>query len=119
MEGEDTDENQYVKTKLDTALREKVDEIEEQKKQEVKDKMKFEKMSKKEKEIYTTKNAGRLDKNGLKKRRKTLQQQEIEVHEAYQLLLAEHKRKVTTRAKNKLSAVCTLMKMHSGPVNAP
>jgi hypothetical protein len=113
MKGEEDDESGYVKSKLDSALRAKVDEIEELKKQEEDEKRKFEKMTKKEKEIYKTKNAGRLDKNGLKKRRKTLLQQEIDLHEAYQLLLAEHRRKVTTRAKKKMSAVCALMKIKS------
>jgi hypothetical protein len=96
-------------------LKAKVDEIEVQKRKEEDEKKKFEKLSKREKEIYKTKNVGLLDKNGLKKRRKTLLQQQIEVHEAYQLLLSEHKRKVTTRVKNKISTVCTLMKMRSGP----
>jgi hypothetical protein len=114
MQGEDDDESAYVKNKLADALKAKVDEIDEQKKQDEKEKKKFEKLTKKEKEIYKIKNAGRVDKNGVKKRRKTLLQQEIDVHEAYQLLLAEHKRKVTTRAKKKMSSVCTLMKMNSG-----
>ena len=115
MKGEDNDGFVYVKNKLDAALKAKVDEIGEQTKQDEEQKKKFKKMTKREKEMYITKNAGRLDKNGLKKRRKTLIQQEMELHEAYQLLIAEHKRKVTKRTKTKLSVVCALMKTNSEP----
>ena len=115
MEGEDMEGSVYVKDKLDAALKAKVDEIKEQKREEEEEKKKFEKMTKKENEIYRTKNAGRIDKNGLKKRRKTLVQQEMEFHEAYQLLLAEHKRKVIKRTKKKMSTVYALMKTNSDP----
>ena len=74
----------------------------------------FDKMSKKEKEIYRNKNVGRIDQNGLKKRRKPLSEQEREVHEAYQLLLSEHKKKVKTRTKQKMAAMTALMKLNSG-----
>ena len=76
-------------------------------------KKRFDKMSKREKEIYTKKNHGRLDQNGLKKRRKTLLEQEREVHEAYQLLLTEHSKKVKTRTRQKLAAMTALMKINS------
>ena len=71
-------------------------------------------MTKKEKEVYKSKNSGRLDKNGLKKRRKTLVEQEMEVHEAYQMLLSEHNKKVRSRTKAKLAVMTALMKVGSG-----
>ena len=93
-----------------------MDELEEKKKQEVQEKKIFDKMSKKEKEIYTKKNQGRLDRNGLKKKRKTLLEQEREVHEAYQLLLSEHNKKVKIRTKQKIAAMSAIMKMNSGQI---
>ena len=73
-------------------------------------------MSKREKENYLRKNTGRVDKNGVKKRRQTFSEQERDAHEAYQLLLSEHNRKVLARTKKKLSAVKALMKMNAGQV---
>ena len=68
-------------------------------------------MTKKEKEVYKSKNSGRLDKNGLKKRRKTLSEEERELHEAYQMLLSEHNKKVRKRTKQKLAVMTALMKV--------
>ena len=111
---EDGKESEYVKHNLDAALKSKVDEIAEKKKQEEEEKNRFKKMTKKEKEIYKTKNTGRIDENGLKKKRKTLLEQEREIHEAYQMLLSEHNKKVRARTKKKLSAVTAFMKINSG-----
>ena len=91
-----------------------MDKITEEKIKEEEEKKKLEKMTKREKEIYKTKNAGRLDsKTGLKRRRKTLQEQEREFHEAYQILLSEHNKKVRARAMQKISVVTALMKTTS------
>ena len=104
-------DSEYVKHNLDAALKSKIDDIADKKEQEEEEKKRFAKMTKKEKEIYKNKNTGRLDENGLKKRRKTLLEQEREVHEAYQMLLSEHNKKVRTRTKQKVKAVTALMKM--------
>jgi len=90
-----------------------MDKITEEKLKEEEEKKKLEKMTKREKETYQTKNFGRLDKYGMKKRRKTLHEQERESHEAYQILLSEHNKKVRARAMQKLSVVTALMKMNS------
>ena len=97
-------------------MQEKINELAEKKKLEEEEKIRFEKMSKKEKEIFKTKNIGRIDPNGSKKKRKTLLEQEREVHEAYQLLLSEHNKKVKTRTKQKIAAMSALMKMNSGQI---
>ena len=74
-------------------------------------------MTKKEKEKYQNMYRGRVDQDGVKKRRQTLLEQEIEVHEAYQLILAEHNKKVKRRVKQKLAAVFAMRKITSGTVN--
>ena len=111
-EGEDHDESNFVKNKLDYAHKEKMDEITEKKKLEEAEKKRFASMTKKEKEIYKNKNHGRLTESGTRRRRKTLLEEEREVHEAYQLLLSEHNRRVKKRVKQKLKTVTTLMKMN-------
>ena len=98
---------------MDDALKAKIDDIMEKKKQEEEEKKRFEKMTKKDKEIYKAKNAGRLDQNGIKRKRKTLLELEREAHEAYQMLISEHNRKVRSRTMQKLSAVNSLVKMNS------
>ena len=116
IEGDDNKDSEYVKHVLNAALKAKVDELEELKKKDENDKKKFEKMSKREKELYKKANFGRIDEHGVKKRRQALSEQEREVHEAYQMLLAEHKKKVAARTKKKLSAVTTLLKINSGQI---
>ena len=99
---------------MDAALIAKVDDITEKKKQEEDQKERFEKKTKKEKEIYKAKNADRIDQNGLKSKRKTLLEIEREAHEAYQLLVSEHNRRVRSRTMQKLSTVNSLIKRNSG-----
>ena len=95
-------------------MKEKIDKIADERIKEEQEKKKFENLTKREKNIFLAKNAGRLDKNGLKRKRKTLMEQEREAHEAYQILLSEHNKKVKTRTMQKLSVVNTLMKINSG-----
>ena len=89
-----------------------MDEITEKKKLEEAEKKRFASMTKKEKEIYKNKNRGRLTESGTRRRRKTLLEEERELHEAYQLLLSEHNKRVKKRVKQKLKTVTTLMKMN-------
>ena len=111
LEEDDGKGSEYVKQKLNAALQEKVDSIAEQKKQEEDEKKILEKMKKKEKEIYKAKYAGRLKRNG-----KPLLEQEREAHQAYQLLLSEHNKKVRSRMLQKLTAVNALVKINSGEI---
>ena len=90
-----------------------MDEITEKKKLEEAEKKRFASMTKKEKEIYKNKNRGRLTESGTRRRRKTLLEEERELHEAYQLLLSEHNKRVKKRVKQKLKTVTTLMKMNA------
>ena len=114
IEGDDNNDQEYVKNVLSAALKTKLEEIEELRKQDEKDKKKFEKMKKREKELYKREKFGRIDENGVKKRRQTLTEQETNAHEAFQLLLSEHNKKVIARAKKKLSVVTSLMKLNAG-----
>jgi hypothetical protein len=114
IEREDGKESEYVKNNLDAGLKAKIDKITEEKIKEEEEKKKFEKLKKREKEIYTAKNAGRLDRNGLKKKRKTLHEQEREAHEAYQVLLSEHNKKIRTRTMQKLAVINALTKTNAG-----
>ena len=90
-----------------------MEDITEKKKIEAAEKRRFKKMSKQEKEIYKNKNGGRIDQNGGRRRRKSLIEEEREVHEAYQLLLSEHKLRVKKRVKAKLQVVTTMMKLNA------
>ena len=85
-----------VKEKLSEALRKKIEEIEEQRVKEQEEKNRIEKMTKKEKEKLKLKEAR---KNKAKK--KTPIQEERDAHEAYQLILSEHHRRVKQRVKQK------------------
>ena len=76
IEGDDNNDQEYVKNVLSAALKTKLEEIEELRKQDEKDKKKFEKMKKREKELYKREKFGRIDENGVKKRRQTLTEQE-------------------------------------------
>ena len=71
-----------------------MDEITEKKKLEEAEKKRFTSMRKKEKDIYKNKNRGRLTESGTRRRRKTFLGEEQELHEAYQLLLSEHIKRV-------------------------
>ena len=117
VEGGDNDEADYLKNKLDKAHSEKIDEIAEKKILEAAEKKRFDSMTRKEKEIYKNKNHGRLTENGTKRRRKTLLEEEREVHEAYQLILSEHNRRVKRRVKQKLATMTAMMKLNTATSN--
>ena len=72
-------------------------------------------MTKKEKEKHSRdeeiRDQNRLSRRGPKKK-KTIQEEEREIHEAYQILLSEHNKRVRIRAKQKLAAVTSLMKIN-------
>ena len=112
-ESDNTVEGSYVKDKLDNALRKKVDEIDEKRIAEELEKAKFEKMTKKQKEQHKLKQRGKIEY----KKKKTLCQEERDIHEAYQLLLAEHHKRVKQRVKQKISTVAALMKKPTEPSN--
>ena len=98
-----------MKDRLDEALRNKVDEIEEKKIAEEAEKAKFEKMTKQQKDQYKLKNRVKLER----KKKKTLIMEEREIHESYQLLLAEYHKRVKQRTKQKLAVVASLMNKSS------
>ena len=72
-------------------------------------------MTKKEKEKHSRdaeiRDQNRLSRRGSKKK-KTIQEEEREIHEAYQILLSEHNKRVRIRTKQKLAAVTSLMKIN-------
>ena len=86
-----------------------MDEIEEKKIAEEAEKAKFEKMTKQQKDQYKLKNRVKLER----KKKKTLIMEEREIHESYQLLLAEYHKRVKQRTKQKLAVVASLMNKSS------
>ena len=72
-------------------------------------------MTKKEKEKHSRdeeiRDQNRLSRRGSKKK-KTIQEEEREIHEAYQILLSEHNKRVRIRTKQKLAAITSLMKIN-------
>ena len=87
----------YVKEKLSEALRIKIESIEEEREKEAAEMKKLENMTKKQREKYE------MQKKKKKKvvKKKTSIQEEREAHEAYQLVLSEHYRRVKQRVKQK------------------
>ena len=81
-------------------MRKKIEEIEEQRIKEQEEKTRIEKMTKKEREKYQLKQAR---KN--KGKKKTPIQEERDAHEAYQLILSEHHRRVKQRVKRKTRTI--------------
>ena len=58
------------------------------------------------------------NKRGIKTKKKSLIQEEIDIHEAYQLLLSERHKRVKLRTKQKLARIAALSK-HSNSESAP
>ena len=106
----ENDKSSYVKDKLDDALQRKVDEIEVRRQAEEAEKFRLENMTKQQKEKHKYKNIGKLDPNSQKKNKKSLIQEERDIHEAYQLLLSEYHKRVKQRTKKKIATVAALMK---------
>ena len=88
----------YVKEKLSEALQEKIEAIEAEREKEEAEKKKLENMTKKQREKYEMMQK-KKNKNVVKK--KSSIQVEREAHEAYQLVLSEHYRRVKQRVKQK------------------
>ena len=108
--GADYENNIHVKDKLIDAVKEKICKIEERKLLEQEERKKMEKMSKKEHEKYE--NEQKFQKTyGSKKRYKSVREEEREVHEAYQLILAEYHRRVMMRMKKKIKTVNMIRKL--------
>ena len=70
------------------------------------EKQKLEKMTKKQKEQLKLKTRGKIEY----KKKKTLLEEEREIHEAYQLLLSEHSKRVKQRTKQKLQTIIAFTK---------
>ena len=73
------------------------------------EKERLEKMTKKQKEQHKQKNRGKIEY----KKKKTLLQEERDIHEAYQLLLSEHSKRVKQRTRQKLATITALIKKPS------
>ena len=96
---DDGRDSSYFKRKLDDALRKRLKEIEVRRQAEESEKMRLKNMTKRQKEIHKDKMRGKVDRNGIKRKRKTLTQQERDVHQAYQLLVSEYHKQIKQRAK--------------------
>ena len=91
-------------------MKERICKTEERKIFEQEERKKMEKMSKKEQEKYE--NEQKFQKTyGSKKRYKTVHEEEREIHEAYQVILAEYHRRVKNRMKKKIKAVNMIRKL--------
>ena len=99
-----------MKDKLTEALKERIEKIEERKLLEQVEKKKLEKMSKREREKYEKEQRFK-NRYGSKKRKKSVKDEEREVHEAYQVILAEYHRRVMMRMKKKVKAVNMIRKL--------
>ena len=100
-----------MKVKLDDALRSKVDRIDEKRQLEVAEIKKLEQMTKQQKERHEkNKTRGNVEK----KNKKTLFQEERDVHEAYQLLLSEHTMRVKQRLRQKIANIGSIAKKDNG-----
>ena len=68
-------------------------------------------MTKRQKSKDKYKKIGKVDANkGIKKKPKSLIQEELDIHEAYQLLLSEYHKRVKQRTKQKISMIAALSK---------
>ena len=90
---DDCDNRSYVKKKLDDVLQKRVKETEARRQAEEREKMRVRAMTKRQKEKYKYEMIGR------KKKRKSVIQEIWDIHESYQLLLAEHHKRVIKREK--------------------
>ena len=94
------------------ALQERIDKIEERKLLEQSEKKKIEKMSKKQKEQYEKEKRLKANQTyGSKKRTKSIEDEARDVHEAYQVILAEYRRRVKLRMKKKVKTVNIIRKL--------
>ena len=110
ISGADYENGINVKDKLTDAVKERICKTEERKIFEQEERKKMEKMSKKEQEKYE--NEQKFQKTyGSKKRYKTVHEEEREIHEAYQVILAEYHRRVKNRMKKKIKAVNMIRKL--------
>ena len=92
-------------------MQERIDEIDKRKEIELAERRKVEKMSKLEKQKYENEKKCKINSfHGLKKK-KSIQDEEREVHEAYQFLLAEYHSRVKLRMRKKIKAVNTIRKL--------
>ena len=93
----DSDPGTYVKDKLDEALRSIVDEIDLRKQAEEEEGRGLENVTKEQKDKDKYKKIGKSDANkgGIKQKKKSLIQEEIDINEAYQLLLSEYHKRAT------------------------
>ena len=102
----------YVKDKLKEALKMKIKGIEERKQIAQAEKKRMERMTKREKERYIQQKLRFNNHNyGKNKIKKTFQDEEKDLHEAYQIILSEHHRRVKYRVKQTLRAVNIMKKL--------
>ena len=95
------------------ALRKKIYIIEEERQKEQEEIKRLGIMTKKQKEDAKMRELRKGQATGLKKKKKTLAEEERDSHEAYQLVLSEYYRRVKQRVKHKAITV-TLLKKGTG-----
>lgn len=110
-----------VKERLQLALQKQLDDLEEKKK-ELKNEQKeaennARKMSKADREKLEQEQDHMEQRFGRTRRKKTLQEQERDLHEAYQIILAEYHNRVKGRMKKQLRKMHLVKKLTEPMVN--
>ena len=103
------DADGYVEEKLNNALRKKLDILEVKRETELKEKLRKEESEKKNskqkgKNLRVSKEED-IDLKKKQQRKPSLIDEERKLHEAYQLILREHHRRVNQRVRKKLGSV--------------
>ena len=115
-----TDDNFKVKERLNVALKTKLDELEVKKREELlvmKTQQKNSRMTKRKalEEFGQEHPHTDLQQFGESKKKKTFHEQEMDLHEAYQVLLAEYHRRVKQRMKKQMHKMHLVTKI-AGPI---
>ena len=100
-----------VKERLCEALHSRIHKIEEDRLKKIEERNKMERMTKKQLQRYKEEKGRQHQLDQMKKRQKSPQDEEREVHEAYQILLAEHHRRVKQRMRKKIQTINILKKI--------
>ena len=105
----DRENDMAVKEKLSEALQKKIHQIEQEREKVQEEKKRIEKMTQKQKEKHQKQiKRKESQKKGLQGNKKTSIAVERDFHEAYQLILSEHHRRVKQRMKQKTRTLAVM-----------
>ena len=115
----DRENDMAVKEKLSEALQKKIHQIEQEREKVQEEKKRIEKMTQKQKEKHQKQiKRKESQKKGLQGNKKTSIAVERDFHEAYQLILSEHHRRVKQRMKQKTRTLAVMkISMTAKPID--